>query len=94
MKLERIFFILSIVGILILILISQITVTTHLGKIKSVQRYNNRIIIKIENSSKELVLFEESFINLKTGDTIEFQGKQDTYRGKEQIIINKIKRPN
>jgi len=30
------------------------------------------------------------FISLKKGDTIEFQGKQDIYKGKNQIIVDKI----
>jgi len=92
MKLERIFFILSIFGILILIFITQTTNVTHQGKIESVKSYSERIIIKIENSSTELVIFKINFIELKKGDLVEFQGRNDVYKNKEQIIINKIKR--
>ena len=90
MKLEKILFILSIIGILILILLSQITNPIYTGKIESVKSSNNKIIIHIENSTTELVLFNTQFINLSKGYTIEFQGRQDTYKNQEQIIVDKL----
>lgn len=90
MKQEKILLFLSIIGILILIFLSQATTQTYTGTIESIQSSNNKIIIKIENSSIELILFETSYANLKKGDTIEFQGRQDTYKGQEQIKIDKL----
>ena len=90
MKPEKTLLLLSIHGILSLIFLSQTTTQTYTGKIESIQSSNNKIIIKIENSSTELILFETSFINLEEGDTIEFQGRQDTYQGQEQIIVDRI----
>jgi len=52
----------------------------------------------LENKATKLVIFRSpvhllggtDFISLKKGDTIEFQGKQDIYKGKNQIIVDKI----
>ena len=90
MKLEKILFILSILGILLLILIFQITAPTYKGTIKSIQSSNNKITVQLENSSTRLILFDTTSINLSKGDIIEFQGKQDTYNEQEQIIVDKI----
>jgi len=91
MKLEKIFLVLSILGILILIFLAQTTTPTYIGEIESIQSSNNKITIKIENSSTELILFETSYTNLSKGDIIEFQGRQDIYNNKKQIKIDKIK---
>ena len=90
MKSEKILLLLSILGILLLIFLSQTTTPIYTGTIESIQSSNNKIIIKIENSSTELILFETNHINLEKGDTIEFQGRQDTYKGQAQIKIDRI----
>ena len=90
MKLQKITFILSLLGILLLILLSQTTKQTQTATIESIQSSSNKIIIQIENTETELILFDTPFINLKKGDTIEFQGRQDIYKNKTQIIIDKI----
>jgi len=90
MKLEKIFFILSLFGILLLIFLSQTTPPTYEGKIESIQSSNNKIIIELENSSTELIIFDTSFIDLKKGNIVKFQGRQDIYKNQSQIIINKI----
>lgn len=90
MKSEKLLLFLSIIGILIIILLSQIITPTYTGKITSIQSSNNKITIEIENSLTELILFETTFINLTKGKTIEFQGRKDTYKNKPQIIIDKI----
>lgn len=87
---KKILFILSIMGILFLIFLVQTTKQTQIGTIKSIQFSTNKITIHLENNPTELIIFNTPFINLKNGDTIEFQGKRDTYKGKEQIIIDKI----
>jgi len=90
MNFQKIFFILSILGTLILIFLSQITTPTYTGTIESIQSSNNKIIIEIENSSTELILFDTTYINLSKNDKIEFQGRQDIYKDKKQIIVDKI----
>jgi len=94
MKQEKTLLFLSTLGILILIFLSQTTNPTYTGTIESIQSSNNKIIIKIENSSTKLILFETNYINLNKGDVIEFQGRQDTYKGQEQIKIDKLKKRN
>ncbi len=86
---KKILFILSLIGILLLIFLTQ-TKQTQAGIIKSVQISNNRITLHLENNSIELILFDTSYLHLKKGDIIEFQGKRDMYKGKEQIIVDKI----
>ena len=90
MKLEKTLFILSVMGILLLIFLAQTTSKTQTGTIKSVQTSNNKITIHLENNPVELIIFNTAFVILKKGDIIEFQGKQDIYKGKEQIIVDKI----
>jgi len=90
MKLEKILLILSTLGILILIFLTQTTTPTYKGTINSIQSSNNKIIIHLENSSTELILFNTQHLNLNKGDTINFQGREDTYKNQSQIIIDKI----
>ena len=90
MKSKKILFFLSLVGIFILIILSQTTKQTQTGTIQSIQSSNNKITIHIEDFEPKLILFDVSSINLKKGDVIKFQGKQDVYKDQEQIIIDKI----
>ena len=90
MQPQKILFTLSLLGILFLIFLSQTTAQIQTGTIKSIQTSSNKITIQLENNSRELIIFDTSFINLKKGDTIEFQGKQSVYENKKQIIVNKI----
>lgn len=90
MKLEKILFILSILGILIIIFLSQTTAQTHTGKIKSIETSSKRIVIQLENSPIELILFETNLPNIQEGDVIEFQGKEEVYKNQTQIIVDKI----
>ena len=91
MKAQKITFILSLLGILLLIFLTQTTKQTQIATIKSIQSSNNRITIQIENNSVELIIFDAPFTNLKKGDIIEFQGHQNIYKNKTQIIIDKLK---
>lgn len=90
MKLEKIFFILSILGILTIILLAQFIPRIYSGKIESIQHYDKRTIIRIENFQKELIIFNTIPFEIKKGDNIEFQGKSNTYKNQEQIIVDKI----
>ena len=87
---KKTIFILSLLGILFLIFLTQTTRQTQTGTIKSIQTSDNKITIQLENNSIELIIFDASFLNLKKGDIIRFQGNQNTYKGTEQIIVDKI----
>ena len=89
MKLYKITLTLSILGILILFPLTQ-TKQINNGTIESIQFSKNKITIQLENNPTELILFDTSFTTLKKGDTIYFQGRRDTYKNKEQIIVDKL----
>ena len=90
MNFQKTIFIISLLATLLLIILAQTTKQTQTDTIKSIQSSNNKIIIKLENAATELILFDTSHINLSKGDTISFQGRHDTYKNKQQIIIDKI----
>ena len=87
---KKILFILSIIGILFLIFLTQTTRQTQTDTIKSIQYSNNKITIQLENNPAELIIFDNLNLNLEKSDIIKFQGKQDIYKGKEQIIVDRI----
>lgn len=89
MKTNKITFVLSLLGILTLILLTQFQ-ETQVGTIESIRFSNNKITIKLENFKPELILFDTSFIKLEKGNKIEFQGKEEIYKNQKQIVINKI----
>jgi DNA/RNA endonuclease YhcR with UshA esterase domain len=90
MKTGKLLFIFSIIGILVVIFLSQILTSVYIGKIESIKSSNGNVIIEIENSSVELILFNVDFIEFEEGDVVEFSGRRDIYMGKEQIIVDKI----
>lgn len=90
MNFQKTIFILSILGILFLIFLAQSSKQTQIGTIESVQYSNTKTIIQLQNNPIELIIFDTNFLNLKKDDQIEFQGRQDTYNGKKQIIIEKL----
>ncbi|MDH3353060.1 MAG: hypothetical protein OEL87_01290 [Nanoarchaeota archaeon] len=90
MRFKEIVFFFSLIGILFLIFLTQSTGKIKSGKIKSVQASTNKITIKLEKFPSELIIFNPSYIILKRGDIIEFQGRQEVYKNKEQIIVDKI----
>jgi len=90
MNFQKTIFIISLLATLLIIILTQTTHHTDKGTIQSIQSSNNKIIIKLENNPTELILFDANYINLSKGDIINFQGRRDTYKNKEQIIIDKI----
>ena len=90
MKLQKITFLISLLGTLLLILLAQTTSQQQTGTIESIKPSTNKIIIILENQTTELILFDTTYINLSKGDTIKFQGRHDTYKNKQQIIVDKL----
>jgi len=89
MKLEKIFFVVALLGILLLMFLTQ-TTKDQTGTIESIKYSENKITIQLENQNETLIIFNPELLNLKAGDEISFQGKLDSYRGEKQIIVNKI----
>ena len=90
MNKQKIFFIISILGILILLTLTQIQKPVAHGKIKSIQYSNNKISIILENNPKEIIIFTNKLLNLKQEQEIIIYGKQAIYKNQEQIIADKI----
>ena len=93
MKFHRTTFVLTLLGILTLIFLTQ-TKPTQTGTIQTITTSQNKIIITLKNFEPELIIFDTPSLNLSKGDQIKFQGKPDTYKNKQQIIIEKIYKIN
>jgi DNA/RNA endonuclease YhcR with UshA esterase domain len=93
MKKEKIFFIISIILIFLLLLytkeLSKQEITLK-GNISKINLYVGRAVIFVNET--EGVFFTKNPFNLdlKKGDFIEIQGKQEVYKNKTSIIVNKI----
>lgn len=61
------------------------------GKISSISYSPNKITIKVEAYERDLIIFNKASLNLKKGDLISFSGRLQTYRNKDQMIIDGIK---
>jgi len=90
MKFKKIIFTLSLIGILLIIVLVQNTEQIQTGKINSIKYSEDRMTIELENFKEKLIIFDPKTINLKKGDTIKFQGKQEIYKNEGQVIVYKI----
>ena len=90
MKAEKIFFILSLLSILLLIFLTQ-TTKEHAEIINSIEYSSSKITI-ITESNQTLILFDTTLLNLKPKDKISFNGRPETYKEENQIIIHKIQK--
>ncbi len=89
MNLQKITLLLSLIGILILILLSQLNIS-HVGIISKIYHSQSKTTIQLKNQTENLIIFKKFNLNLKNGDKIKFQGNRENYKGKDQIIIKKI----
>jgi DNA/RNA endonuclease YhcR with UshA esterase domain len=94
MNLKKILFISSILGILSLTLISQTIQKEMEGIVEKITYSENKITITLENSQKNLIIFENKILNLKRGDKIFYKGKNEIYKNNSQILINSIEKNN
>ena len=90
MNFQKTIFVISLTATFLLIFLAQTTHSTYEGTIESIQSSNNKIIIQLKNQTAELILFDIPYLNLSKGDKIKFQGRRDTYKDKEQIIVDKL----
>ena len=86
----KVVFVLSLLGIFILIILTHTTQELRVGIIKSVQPTEKITTIQLENETRKLILFDTPFFNLKTGTLIKFQGKESIYKNQKQIIVDKL----
>ncbi len=92
MKFEKIVFILSVIGILILGFLSFYLNTPTKGIVESVEFSQSRVIIKIVGQDEKLIVFENRLLDIKEGDEILFWGKREFYRNESQIIVERIEK--
>ncbi|NPE27193.1 hypothetical protein HNV12_04295 [Methanococcoides sp. SA1] len=90
---QKLLLTLTLLGILTISFLSQ-NKPSQIGTIESIQTSNFKVIIQLENFKPELILFDSGPISLTIGDKIKFQGRPDTYKNKQQIIIEKISKTN
>jgi len=91
MNKQKIFFILSLLGILTLLFLTQIQKPISQGKIKQIKYSENKITIQLENQEIPIILFAEKPTKLKQNQQVLIYGKKETYKQQEQIIADKIK---
>ena len=95
----------SIIGIIILFILSSFTELEE-NQISNLEDDNVKVkgiitkitdretimIIEIAQQNKiEAIIFKEENISLEKGDEIEITGSTDEYEGRQQIIVDKIK---
>jgi DNA/RNA endonuclease YhcR with UshA esterase domain len=86
---QKLAFILSLLGILLLIFLSQ-TKPIQTATVESIHSTNSKTTIQLQDHATELIIFETPNLNLTKGDNIKFQGKEDAYKNKKQIIVKKL----
>ena len=90
MNLKIIFLISSIIGILILIFLTQSLTREYQGEISNITYSSNKVTILLKDDNLELIIFDNTRLNLSSGDIILFTGKKEVYKNKEQIIVDEI----
>ncbi len=90
MNKQKIFFILTILGILILLFLTQIKKPIIEGTISEIKYSQNKITILLENQETEIILFDLKQFDFRQGQKITVYGTQETYKNKPQIIADKI----
>jgi len=86
---EKLYFILSLLGVLILFVLSEFNQPVLTGKINFVNYYSERTIIILNESEREIILFDTAQL-FNEGDEIIVYGKTEKYKNKTQIIADKI----
>ena len=80
--------IISIILILLTIILSTTQKNIYEGDLKRITVYEKRTIILLEDFEEEFILFDKIEINSCTH--LKIEGKEDTYKNKKQIIVDKI----
>jgi DNA/RNA endonuclease YhcR with UshA esterase domain len=88
-NIKKILIFLSLIGILILILIGNLSKEFQTVTIKKIEISETKTTIYLENNNIQLIIFDK-ISNLEEGDKIKFSGKSEIYKGEEQIIVDNI----
>ncbi len=92
MKPERIFIILTIIGIFLLLILSNFNKPILTGEISSIKITQNSINLKIENHSEDILIISKTRLPeiIKKGDIIEIYGNKQLQLNKTIIFTDKI----
>jgi len=92
MKPERIFIILTIIGIFLLLILSNFNKPILTGEISSIKITQNSINLKIENHSEDILIINKTKLPeiIKKGDIIEIYGNKQLQLNKTIIFTDKI----
>ncbi len=88
-NLNKLFFLISVLAILLLILIANSSKLQE-GTVKSISLFENKVEIALNERNETLVIFDKSFLKIKEGDKILFIGKSSEYKNEKQIVIERI----
>jgi hypothetical protein len=92
MRLEKVVFILGLLSVLIICLVCFYKDTPLKGKVESIDFLDGRIVIKLVGNEEGLVIFSERVLDIKEGEEILFWGKEESYKGERQIIVERLEK--
>jgi hypothetical protein len=91
MKTERLLILLTIIGIFIIIFLSNFTQPIISGEIEKIKVTKNSIQLKIINYSENIILINKTKIDFfKVGNKIEVYGNKEISINKTIIFVNKL----
>ena len=90
MKAHKLFFLLSLFGVLLIMFVGETFGETFEGEILEIKSFGSGISIIVEGVPERVILFSKEIISLNIGDYIYFNGKRDFYQGENQIILRKV----
>lgn len=93
MNKEKILLLTILLGILLLLFLTNFQRPITQGKIIQISEDNSKIKIKIQNKTEDIILFKEhpfQKINLQKNQIIKIEGKKENWKNKNQIIASKV----
>jgi hypothetical protein len=88
MNKQKIFFLISILGILILTWIANNQSPITEGKISSISESSSKTEIRLHNENRTIIIFDQ--VELEKNYDIQVYGKEEIYQNQTQIIAEKI----
>jgi hypothetical protein len=92
MKPERIFIILTIIGIIALLILSNYNNPIITGEISSIKTSKNSITLEIKNYSEEILIINKTQLpeKIRKGDKVEIYGNKQIQLNKTIIFTDKL----
>jgi hypothetical protein len=87
---QRVLLLLSILSIFILCVLANFKEIEYQGKIKKINFSDTKTTIILENQTVSFLIFKKINFDPECSELI-MTGKKDSYKGEEQIIVDKIK---